>query len=90
MEQLSIGSSSDLIEHRGLKIDIDRSRDILSIACIRNWACNGLPVSEKNVLRLPFSVWLGFKRPSGYLVRTRPMHREKGKYGDSMLETVEL
>jgi hypothetical protein len=47
---------------------------------------DGLPVSEKKVLMLPFSVCSAFKRPSGYTVR-----RHNGEtHVDAMLEAVEL
>jgi len=95
VEKLSVGTSPDFIENRRLKIHIHGSRNVLAVSytltAVRQ--PEGGPVSEKKVLMLPFSVWSGFKRPSGYDTSNHPHRQKRGggkEYVDSVLETVEL
>jgi hypothetical protein len=57
VEELSVGTGPDLIEHRGLQVDVHGSRNVLAVACHQpcHRDCVVVPVSEKNVLMEPFS-----------------------------------
>ena len=85
MEKTAVGSSADLVNNIRLKVAIDRSRDIFSVACTistvssaRTAVADGkgsrIPVSEKKVLK-PWSgsaaLRSSVRKPSGWMPCSR-------------------
>jgi hypothetical protein len=87
VEKLSVCAGPDLIENRGLKIDVDGARHVLAISCdekLSGW------MDYPSRRRMCSCCHSRSARPSNDRRATRIRQTHRATYIDSMFETVEL